>query len=129
MLPPNVKAPPPRRRPVQILRPLSVSYEEVTVHIECFPDHVVVHPSRTRISIQTLASSTNYNPLLHEVETGLARRPPGVANPRKQIRFLVHNGGERTLHIAVPVLQRLAVPKTQQTVNPGDDVSSLIAGQ
>lgn len=124
---PAVKMPP-RRRAAPVLRPASLDSNEVVVYIECFADRVVVHPSRSTISLETLASAGSFNPLWHKVDAALSRRPAGAANPRKFIRFLVHEGGVPTFHRAVSALERLPAEKSQQAINSGDDVRAIIAG-
>jgi hypothetical protein len=126
------EAPPlPRKKPA-VLRPARVGSDgEYVVFIECRADYLVVYPSQRRIAIDALSHSRFHNPLYKMVEQMITRRlstlRPGEKEPRIQIRFLVHADGDRTLHLAYPVLEVLPVEKVRYNLQPEDDVARIIS--
>jgi hypothetical protein len=121
--------PAPRRRPV-ILRPARLNGDgESFVFVECRRDVVVVYPGHRRVAIDALNHSPTYNPLFQTIRQQVERRQaqagPGET-ARVHIRFLIHRDGERTFHLAYPVLEGLAVPKTRYSLQPEDDVSRIV---
>ncbi len=101
------------------------------IFIECFFDHLVIYPSRRQVGIDSLNHSPSYNPLLKAVEQMIDRRTstlrPGEKPPRMQVRFLVHADGERTLHLAGPALEPVAIEKVQVRLQPEDNVERIIS--
>jgi hypothetical protein len=126
------EAPPlPNRKPVY-LRPARVLGDgDYTVFIECHSEYVVIYPSRRRVSIDALSHSRFHNSLYKAVEQMIARRlstlRPGEKEPRIQVRFLVHPDGDRSLHLAYPVLETLPGEKVRYNLQPEDDVARIIS--
>jgi hypothetical protein len=126
------EAPPlPRSKPM-VLRPARVGSEgEYIIFIECRAEYAVVYPSQRRVAIDALNHSRFHNPLYKTVEQMITRRistlQSGEKEPRIQIRFLVHPDGDRTMHLAYPVLEVLPGEKIRYNLQPEDDVARLIS--
>jgi hypothetical protein len=126
------EAPPlPRNKPA-VLRPARVGSDgDYVIFIECLAEYLVVYPSQRRVAIDALNHSRFHNPLYKQVEQMIARRlstlRPGEQQPRIQIRFLVHSDGDRTLHLAYPVLEALPGEKVRYNLQPEDDVARIIS--
>jgi hypothetical protein len=114
------------------LRPARVLGDgDYVVFIECRSEFLVLYPSRKRVSIDALSHSRFHNPLYKAVEQMIARRlstlRPGEKEPHIQVRFLVHPDGDRTLHLAYPVLEGLPGEKVRYNLQPEDDVARIIS--
>jgi hypothetical protein len=131
---PNIapEAPPvPDRKPV-ILRAARVLGDgDYVVFIECCSQHLVIYPSRRRVNMDALGNNRPSNPLYQTVEQMISRRlstlRAGEKVPRIQIRFLVHRDGDRTLHLAYPLLEGLPGEKVRYNLQPEDDVARIIS--
>jgi hypothetical protein len=127
----GLEGPPlPDRKPV-ILRPARLgSDDDYVVFIECCADRIVIYPSRKTVAIESLNHGQNYNPLYKTVEQMINRRlstlRPGEKPPHIQVRFLVHRDGDRTLHLAYPVLEGMPMEKVRYNLQPEDDVARII---
>jgi hypothetical protein len=101
------------------------------IFIECLAERVVIYPSRRFVGIDSLNHSRSFNPLFKTVEQMIAKRLstllPGEKPPHMQVRFLVHRDGERTLHLAYPVLEPLPIEKVRYSLQPEDDVARIIS--
>jgi hypothetical protein len=119
-------------RPAPVLRPARLgSDNDYLIFIECLADQALIYPSRRRVGIDSLNHSTGFNQLFKTVEQMIARRLstllPGETPPRIQVRFLVHSDGERTFHLAYPVLDALQIEKVRISLRPEDDVERIIS--
>jgi len=134
---PFANQPPPERsnrprRPVN-LRPLLISGDrDYIIYVECRADGVVIYPARQLVPLSALQNDATGNPLLLTLQQMIDRRQasvrPGDLPYRPQVRFLVRPEHERTYHLAYPTLDRLPAAKTRQTLEPEDDVLSIISG-
>jgi hypothetical protein len=82
------------------------------------------------VGIDSLNHSSAFNVLFKTVEQMIARRlstlQPGEKPPHIQVRYLVHGDGERTLHLAYPVLDSMRIDKVRISLQPEDDVERII---
>jgi hypothetical protein len=113
------------------LRPASLGNDhDYVIFIECLADRLVIYPSRRRVGIDSLNHSSAFNVLFKTVEQMIARRlstlQPGEKPPHIQVRYLVHSDGERTLHLAYPVLDSMGIEKVRISLQPEDDVERII---
>jgi hypothetical protein len=134
---PFLRAPPaplPKtERPAPSLRPARlVGDRDWIVFVECKPEGVVVYPTRLLVPTSALAHPSGGNPLMQSIQQLIDRKQATVraGEPpyRPEVRFLVHPDAGRTYHLAYPMLDNLAAPKTAQDLTPDDDVSVLVTG-
>jgi hypothetical protein len=133
LAPPVAADPSARRRPPRPLRPALLHGDrDWTIYAECYPDYVVLYPSRRRFPVESLSHSPAHNPFYQAVTQMIRRRqagvPPGEAPFRPQVLFLVRPDSVRTYHAAYPALDTLPVPKKVHNLQPEDDVSAITAG-
>ena len=85
------------------------------------------------IPASVLAGTAGGNPLLLCVQQLIDRKQAtvrtGDAPYRPEVRFLVHPDADRTYHLAYPMLDALAAPKTAEPLEPEDDVAAIVAAQ
>jgi hypothetical protein len=129
--PPTDRPNRPRRPPS--LRPFLISGDrDWIIYVECRADCVLVYPSWQVVPLTALTLDPAGNPLQRVVQQMIDRRQatlrPGDPPYRPQVRFLVRPEQERVYHLAYPMLDRLPVPKTRQTLLPEDDVQAIITG-
>ncbi|MFQ3650727.1 MAG: hypothetical protein SNJ75_10360 [Gemmataceae bacterium] len=105
------------------LRPVRLESDEITVFVECYPEYVVVYPSKKSFG----AAAFRNGSFVTQVKQGLSRPLLGGGTPKPQIRFLIRPGGERMLHLALDNLRGLRVPMTQYTIQPEDDVQKIVS--
>jgi len=105
------------------LRPVRLENDEVTVFVECYPDSVVVYPSKKSFGPASFRSGS----FVAQVKQGLSRPLLGGGTPKLQIRFLIRPGGERMLHLALEQLRPLRAPMSQYTIQPEDDVQQIVS--
>jgi hypothetical protein len=102
------------------------------IYLQCHRDGVVLHPAGRWFPQESLAHSPEHNRLLKEVRQMVQRRqaalPAGQAL-RVQVRFLVPPDARLIFHQAYAVLKPLKLPTSQQELQPGDDVSAILAGR
>jgi hypothetical protein len=102
------------------------------IFIECKNDVVILHPTQRPFSLESLSHSPAYNPLYQAVKKQIELRQamvrPGEPPLRIQVRFLVQPDAVRTFHMAYPALDRLAVEKRRQNLQPEDDVAVITRG-
>ena len=115
----RLKQPTAKKEPLRAVR---LESDEITVFVECYPESVVVYPSKKSFGSAAIANGN----LLTQVKQGLSRPLLGGGTPKPQIRFLIRPGGERMLHLAVGNLRGLRVPMTQYTIQPEDDVQKIV---
>jgi hypothetical protein len=106
----------------QPLRAVRLESDEVTVFVECYPEYVVVYPSKKSFGPAALRNGS----FLTQVKQGLSRPLLGGGTPKLQVRFLIRPGGERMLHPAQENLRGLRVPMTQYQIQPEDDVQKIV---
>ena len=92
----------------------------------------MIYPTQLLIPASALAHPSGSNPLMQSIQQLIDRKQAtvrtGDAPYRPEVRFLVHPDAGRTYHLAYPMLDGLAAPKTAQTLTPYDDVSAIISG-
>jgi hypothetical protein len=121
-LPPTTikpKAPWPKKEPLRAVR---LESNEITVFVECYPDSVVVYPSKKVFG----PAGVRGGQLMTQVKQGLSRPLLGGGTPKLQVRFLIRPGGERMLHPSLEALRPLGVTMSQYIVQPEDDVQKIV---
>jgi hypothetical protein len=134
---PFLRAPPAPKlpkapRPPAPLRPARLSGDrDWIVFVECKTEGVVIYPTHLLVPVSALGRASGSNPLLQSVRQLIERKQAtvrrGDAAFRPEVRFLVHPDAGRTYHLAYPMLDPLAAPKTAQTLAPEDDVATIVA--
>ncbi|HVS39438.1 MAG TPA: hypothetical protein VMS17_28025 [Gemmataceae bacterium] len=133
---PFLRAPPPpllpnSSRPAPTMRPARLSGDrDWIIYVECKPEGVVIYPTQLLIPASALANPSVGNPLMQTIQQLISRKQatvrPGDAPYRPEVRFLVHPDAGRAYHLAYPLLDGLAAPKTAQPLTPDDDVSAIV---
>lgn len=112
---PNV--PPPQRL---------VGNRDWLIAIECTAEGTVLYPSGQRVGAADLVPGKSTDKLAEMVEQLIARRQasvrPGDLPYRPLIRFLVRPDGLETYYRAYPLLARLGVPMSRQSLEKDEDI-------
>jgi hypothetical protein len=128
---PTTPAEQPRMDP---LPPIRLTENAVrTIYIECRPDFVVLHPRHAPVESDSLLIETVRNPFYRQVyylrEKVKRQADPTGPAPMFRLHYLVHPGGERTLHMANSALAPLRLPSTQYKLQRDDNVARIVAEQ
>ncbi len=120
-------------RPAPSLRPARLSGDrDWLIYVECKPEGVVIYPTQLLVPATALAHPSGSNPLMQSIQQLIDRKQasvrPGDPPYRPEVRFLVHSDAGRTYHLAYPMLDGLAAPKTAQDLTPDDDVRAIVTG-
>ncbi len=115
------------------MRPARLSGDrDWLIYVECKLEGVVIYPTQLLVPATALAHPSGSNPLMQSIQQLIDRKQasvrPGDPPYRPEVRFLVHSDAGRTYHLAYPMLDGLAAPKTAQDLTPDDDVRAIVTG-